>query len=66
MYHKTRALNLAAFEMVDYVVIDDNSTPHKLLRKIKPDFFAKGFEYTAKGLPKATEAENKLFSFVWR
>ena len=48
--------------MVDYVVIDDNSTPHKLLRKIKPDFFAKGFEYTAKGFPKATEAENKTLA----
>ena len=59
---KLRALNLAAFEMVDYVIIDDNSTPHNLLKKIKPDFFAKGFEYTAKGLPKATEAENKTLA----
>ena len=59
---KLRALNLAAFEMVDYVIIDDNATPHNLLRKIQPDFFAKGFEYTAKGLPKATESENKTFA----
>ena len=57
-----RALNLAAFEMVDYVIIDENATPHKLLKKIQPDFFAKGFEYTAKGLPKATEAENKTLA----
>ena len=53
---------LAAFEMVDYVLIDENSTPHNLLKKIKPDFFAKGFEYSAKGLPKATESENRTLS----
>jgi len=59
---KLRALNLAAFEMVDYVLIDNNPTPLDLLKKIKPDFFAKGFEYTSKGLPKATEIENKTLS----
>ena len=46
-----RASNLATFEMVDYVVIDDNKKPLKLLNKLKPDYFAKGFEYTSKGLP---------------
>jgi len=56
---KLRALNLAAFEMVDYVLIDDNSTPINLIKRLKPDFFAKGFEYTTKGLPRATELENK-------
>jgi rfaE bifunctional protein nucleotidyltransferase chain/domain len=59
---KLRALNLAAFEMVDYVLIDGNSTPHSLLKKIKPDYFAKGFEYTSRGLPKATELENKTLT----
>ena len=41
-----RALNLAALEMVDFVLIDDNKKPLNLLNKLKPDFFAKGFEYT--------------------
>jgi len=40
-----RALNLAAFEMVDFVVIDDNPTPLNIIEKLKPDFLAKGFEY---------------------
>jgi len=40
-----RALNLAAFEMVDFVLIDDNPTPIKIIEKLKPDFLAKGFEY---------------------
>src|SRR5471030_1041844 len=40
-----RALNLAAFELVDYVVIDQNATPLENLRKIQPNFFAKGYEY---------------------
>jgi cytidyltransferase-like protein len=52
-----RALNLAAFELVDYVVIDHNATPIENLRKIKPDLFAKGYEYTAGGLPPKTQEE---------
>ena len=44
-----RAINLAAFEMVDYVVIDENATPLDNLRIIQPDYFAKGYEYTATG-----------------
>ena len=52
-----RALNLAAFEMVDYVVIDRNATPLQNLALIQPDFFAKGYEYTASGLPPKTQEE---------
>jgi rfaE bifunctional protein kinase chain/domain len=40
-----RALNLAAFEMVDYVVVDENAKPIENIATIQPDFFAKGFEY---------------------
>ena len=61
---KMRASNLAAFEMVDYVLIDENTKPLKLLKKLKPEFFAKGFEYTSKGLPAATQEEkNELDKF---
>ena len=61
---KMRALNLAAFEMVDYVLIDENKKPLNLLKKLKPDYFAKGFEYTSKGLPAATQEEkNELDKF---
>lgn len=52
-----RALNLAAFEMVDYVMIDDQKTPLKTLAELKPDYFAKGFEYTSNGLHPATQEE---------
>lgn len=55
-----RALNLAAFEMVDYVMIDDHETPLKTLAELEPDFFAKGFEYTSTGLPPATQEEADL------
>ncbi|MBL4759672.1 MAG: adenylyltransferase/cytidyltransferase family protein [Mariprofundaceae bacterium] len=55
-----RALNLAAFEMVDYVLIDKNAKPLDNVRAIKPDFFAKGFEYTSSGLPKATQEETDI------
>ena len=61
---KMRALNLAAFEMVDYVLIDENKKPLNLLKKLKPDYFAKGFEYTSRGLPAATQEEkNELDKF---
>jgi cytidyltransferase-like protein len=51
-----RALNLAAFEMVDYVVIDRNDRPLANIETIQPDYFAKGFEYNATGLaPKTAE-----------
>ena len=55
-----RATSLAAFEMVDYVVVDDNEKPLNLLKEIKPNFFAKGFEYSSAGLPPATEEEKNL------
>jgi rfaE bifunctional protein kinase chain/domain len=52
-----RALNLAAFEMVDYVIIDKNPTPIANLALLQPDFFAKGYEYTSNGLPPKTQEE---------
>jgi rfaE bifunctional protein kinase chain/domain len=52
-----RAINLAAFEIVDYVIIDAEPTPLKNLALIKPDIFAKGYEYQASGLPLKTQDE---------
>ena len=52
-----RALNLAAFEMIDYVVIDPNPTPIANIGIIQPDFLAKGYEYSANGLPPRTLEE---------
>ncbi len=54
---KLRAINLAAFEMVDYVIIDDEATPHKNLGIIKPNYFAKGYEYIENGTHKKTQVE---------
>ncbi|MEI6095089.1 MAG: PfkB family carbohydrate kinase [Gammaproteobacteria bacterium] len=55
-----RAVNLAAFEMVDYVIIDQNITPLENLKKLQPDFFAKGYEYSGKAKPKKTREEEEL------
>ncbi len=57
---KLRALNLSVFELIDFVIIDNNKTANKILTQIKPDFYVKGFEYTSKGLPEATKDELKL------
>lgn len=59
-----RAINLAALEMVDYVVIDRDAKPINNLNTIKPDFFAKGYEYTADQIhPKTQEEMNILDRF---
>jgi cytidyltransferase-like protein len=55
-----RALNLAAFEMVDYVIIDEEAKPLKNIERLQPDYFAKGFEYTATGLPPSTQEEAEI------
>jgi rfaE bifunctional protein kinase chain/domain len=44
-----RAANMAAYELVDYVLIDKNDTPLENLKTLKPDFFCKGFEYQVDG-----------------
>ena len=53
-----RALNLATFEMVD-CYDRYNKKPINLLKNLKPDFFAKGFEYSSGTLPPATQEEAK-------
>lgn len=56
-----RAINLAALEMVDYVVVDRDPTPLRNLALIQPDYFAKGYEYTAGAVhPKTQEEINVL------
>lgn len=55
-----RALNLAAFDIVDYVIIDKNPTPLENLNKLQPDFFAKGYEYIAEGIKPKTSEEEKI------
>ena len=60
-----RALNLAAFEMVDFVIIDKNITPIQNLKKIKPNFYAKGFEYGSKQITEATKEEIKVLKKKW-
>src|SRR6266403_3406329 len=52
-----RAENLAALEMVDYVIIDLNPTPIDNIRYLRPDYFAKGYEYFADGIPPRTQEE---------
>ncbi|MEQ9560288.1 MAG: PfkB family carbohydrate kinase [Rhodospirillales bacterium] len=59
-----RATNLAAFEMVDYVIIDKNKEPLENIRLLEPDFFAKGYEYNAASLhPKTTEEMEVLAGY---
>jgi rfaE bifunctional protein nucleotidyltransferase chain/domain len=43
--HASRALLLAAFEFVDYVVFFDEDTPQQLIAAIQPDVLVKGGDY---------------------
>ena len=52
-----RAANLAALEMVDFVIVDPNPTPIEQMAVLQPDFFAKGYEYFANGVPPKTQEE---------
>ncbi len=56
---KIRSLNISAFEMVDYVIIDNEKTPINLIKYLKPNLFAKGFEYSANEINKNTIIEEK-------
>lgn len=52
-----RAANLAAYEMVDYVMIDANPTPLENLKRLQPDVFVKGYEYTSGEMHPKTREE---------
>jgi len=55
-----RAANLAAYELVDYVVIDENPTPLDNLKRLQPDVFVKGYEYTSGKMNPKTQAEHEI------
>jgi rfaE bifunctional protein kinase chain/domain len=52
-----RAANLAALEMVDFVIIDPHATPIEHIKHLQPDYFAKGYEYFSEGVPPRTQEE---------
>jgi rfaE bifunctional protein kinase chain/domain/rfaE bifunctional protein nucleotidyltransferase chain/domain len=59
-----RAFNLAALEVVDYVVIDSEATPIRNIGIIKPDYFAKGYEYAKEGIhPKTAEEKSAIEAY---
>ncbi len=55
---KIRANNLSVLELVDYVIIDKFKHPYNIIKKIKPNYFAKGNEYF-NNPNSLTEKENK-------
>ena len=52
-----RAMNLAALEVIDFVIIDRNPTPLENIRQLQPDYFAKGYEYSESGIHPRTREE---------
>jgi rfaE bifunctional protein kinase chain/domain len=52
-----RAINLAALEIVDFVIVDPNPVPLENLQRIQPDYFAKGYEYVHGQLHPKTKEE---------
>lgn len=54
-----RVRNIAALELVDYTFIDHNYKPLEAIKKIKPDFFVKGFEYNLNNANNLNTLEEK-------
>jgi D-beta-D-heptose 7-phosphate kinase/D-beta-D-heptose 1-phosphate adenosyltransferase len=46
-----RARVLSALECVDEVVVFDEDTPVEVLRRVRPDIWAKGGDYDASSMP---------------
>ena len=61
-----RALNLAALELVDYVVIDKDPDPISLILAVQPDIFVKGYEYGGTLPPKTASEKDAVESFGGR
>ena len=57
-----RAVNLAALEAVDYVLIDHQPEPLANIFALQPDFFVKGFEYSDGGTQVKTQEEIEAVS----
>jgi len=57
-----RAMNLAALEAVNYVLIDNNADPRENIAYLQPDCFAKGGEYGKGGLHPKTAAEVEVLA----
>src|SRR5438105_6867012 len=59
-----RAMNLAALEDVDYVIVDKQPTPLQNIAYLQPDYFAKGYEYVDGGVhPKTREEMDVLETY---
>lgn len=54
---KFRALQVAALESVDYVVIFDESTPDRFLDVVRPQVHIKGADYASKPIPERALVE---------
>lgn len=54
---KTRALQVASLEAINYVSIFDQDTPEDLIRILKPAVHVKGGDYTLENLPERLSVE---------
>lgn len=55
---QSRAMVMAAFAFVDYVVIFDDDTPARLIEAIKPDILVKGGDYNRSNIVGADFVES--------
>jgi D-beta-D-heptose 7-phosphate kinase/D-beta-D-heptose 1-phosphate adenosyltransferase len=53
-----RAYVLAAFEMVDCVVVFDQDTPLELIERLRPDVLVKGGDYTEETIVGASQVRS--------
>jgi len=54
---KSRALQLAGLESVDYVTIFESATPDDFIKRVRPHFHVKGGDYSKEELPETKTVE---------
>lgn len=57
-----RALDVAAYEDVDYVIIDQSPTAAETILKIQPEIFVRGFEHSHAGISQQIKEEDDAIS----
>jgi rfaE bifunctional protein nucleotidyltransferase chain/domain len=59
-----RAASLAAYEFVDFVIVDAHATPISNIQLLQPDFFVKGYDYSSTtSNPKTDEERATVASY---
>lgn len=58
-----RSINLSALEIVDYVLVCESETPLEMLKKLQPEVFVKGYDYSSEENSKTIEEKQVVEAY---